>query len=70
MGATYFENIESVQYKKYKLLQMYKSQNISVSYPDMAKGLNLYYGGLSHANMKYAEAFRVVSVQQYFHGKK
>lgn len=70
MGATYFEDIESVQDKKYKLLQMYKSQNISVSYPDMAKGLNLYYGGLSHANMKYAEAFKVVSVQQYFHGKK
>ena len=70
MGATHFENTEPVREKKYKLLEMYESQNITVSYPDMADGLNKYYGGLSHANMKYAEAFRVVSVRQYLWGKR
>lgn len=70
MGATYFEDIEPVREKKYKLLEMYKSQNIAVHYPDMADGLNIYYGALSHANMKYAEAFKVVSARQYLCGKK
>lgn len=70
MGATHFEDIESVQDKKYKLLQMYESQNGAVNYPDMAAGLNQYYGGLSHAHMKYAEAFKVISVKQYLFGKK
>lgn len=70
MGATHFEDIESVQDKKYKLLDMYKSQNVVVYYPDMAAGLNQYYGGLSHAHMKHAEAFKVVSVGQYLHGKR
>ena len=70
VGGTHFEDTESVQDKKYKLLDMYASQNIAVYYPDMAAGLNMYYGGLSHAHMKYAEAFKVVSVRQYLLGKR
>ena len=70
IGGTHFENIESVLDKKYKLLELYVSQNGAVNYPDMAKGLNMYYGGLSHAHMKYAEGFQVVSVKQYLWGKK
>ena len=70
IGATHFEDITKFKDKKYDLLKIYKSQNKTVYYPDMADGLNKYYGGLSHANMKYAEAFKVVSVKQYLWGKK
>lgn len=70
-GGTHFEDTESVRDKKYELLKIYDSQNHhGVYYPDMADGLNKYYGALSHANMKYAEDFKVVSVGQYLRGKK
>lgn len=70
-NGTHFENIECVQDKKYSLLSLYDSQNNhGVYYPDMAAGLNQYYGALSHKSMKYAEDFKVVSVSQYLLCKK
>lgn len=67
-NANYYEDISSVIAKKCTLLDSYISQNVFINYSYRIKSLNIYRGMLA-GNWDYAEAFRIISVQNYLKGK-
>lgn len=63
---TYFEDITAFVEKKKEILNLYVSQQSSVSVLPHIIGLNMYRGAFNHS--KYAEAFRVCDVSRYLKG--
>lgn len=62
----YYEDISDVIYIKTELINIYKSQNIlNIDYDERAKGLNRYRGFAGGKKYKYAEAFKIVSINEY-----
>lgn len=63
-GPNYFEDISQVIDKKVDGILLYKSRTKNVdNYAMRIKGLNYYYGLVS--GVKYAEAYKVISINEY-----
>ena len=68
-SVTTYVDISDVAKRKFEVLGLYKSQLGWIKYPERVEGLNKYRGMLAN-NVKYAEAFRVRSVESYLWGRR
>ena len=66
--VNWYEDISAVADQKFQLIGLYESQLVWIKYPERIEGLNKYRGML-YKNVKYAEAFKICSVQDYLMGR-
>lgn len=65
----FFFDISDVAQRKFKIIELYKSQNGYINYPYRVEGLNRYRG-MQADNLDYAEVFLITSGKKYLRGIK
>lgn len=66
-NPSYFEDISEVIDFKKKLIGIYESQLVKIDYVSRISALN-HYRGVFANNAEYAEAYKVVSMEEYLRG--